>query len=72
MKHAYVRCDAVGTIQICWWVDGQQGVATREVLRVGPGERAFDVPYHVWHELVGAFVDIDEVRCRFLMNPDCN
>ena len=62
MKHAFVRCDAGGTISVCWWVDGPDGVATRAHFYVRPGERLFNVDYEEWVKYDGSFVDIEDVK----------
>lgn len=62
MKHAFVRREAGGTISVCWWVDRADGVATRALFYVRPGERLFDIVYEEWVKFDGRFVDLEDVK----------
>jgi hypothetical protein len=72
MRHAYIKLENTGTISIRWWVDGENGVSTRELLSIGPGESAFDIPFEEWLSLAGTFVDIDKAKDRRVPRANLN
>jgi hypothetical protein len=61
VRHAYVKLEKTGEVCIRWWVDTAVGVATRTMIHVRPGERAFGLPYDSWFRLAGGFVDLDDL-----------
>ncbi|MBC7897450.1 MAG: hypothetical protein H7066_18675 [Cytophagaceae bacterium] len=67
MKHAYVKLEKDGHVSLCWWVDAGDGVATRAVIHVQPGERAFDLGFEEWRQRAGTFVDLDEVHRHLVL-----
>jgi hypothetical protein len=72
VKHAFVKLEKDGAISIRWWVDTSEGVATRTLIHVRPGESAFDLDFDDWRQHLGCFVDLDELRHRALVRPGRN
>jgi hypothetical protein len=72
VKHAFIKLERNGAVSIRWWVDGVDGVATRSVIHVLPGQTAFEVPFERWRERAGFFVDLDEIAHEVSVRPRAN
>ena len=72
MRHAYVKQEPDGHVSLHWWVDGGDGVATRAVIHVNAGQRAFDISFDEWRQRTGGFVDLDEVHRHLVLGSTRN
>lgn len=72
MKHAFIKLEKNGSVSIRWWVDSGDGVATRTLIHIRPGESAFEVGFDQWCRVAGSFVDLDELQHQFTVRPTRN
>lgn len=72
VKHAFIKLEKNGSVSIRWWVDSGDGVATRTLIHVFPGESAFDLHFDEWRRRTGLFVDLDDLRHEVTVQPTRN